>query len=106
MTRRYKALPRVTGVTRVARLYPGLQGVTESCKGCRAYKELPGVTRGFKGLQRVTGGCKSFQGVKRGYRGLQGCSICEYLGLSSPPPCLYYRANILTVMLIEYTCLH
>ena len=36
------------------------------------------------------------------------CSICEYLGLPSPPPppCLYYRACALTVTMIEYTCLH
>ena len=34
------------------------------------------------------------------------CSICEYLGLPSHPPYLYYRACALTVMMIEYTCLH
>ena len=34
------------------------------------------------------------------------CSICEYLGPPSQPPCFYYGACALTVMKIEYTCVH
>ena len=83
VTRRYRGLLGLQGLQGFTRGYNGLQRVA---RDTGAYKELPGVTRGFKGLQRVTGGCKSLQGVKRGYRGLQGCTICEYLGLSSPPP--------------------
>ena len=67
----YKALPRVTGVTR------GLPGVTRGYKRSErvprdtgAYKGLPGVTKGFKRSKSVTGGCKRLKEFKKGLQGV------------------------------------
>ena len=75
----------------------GIQGLT------RSYLGLQGVSRGYRGLQVVARAYKGLKGVTGGYRGVVYVNIYVY---RPHPPCLYYRAYILAVMLIEYTCLH